>query len=461
VAVLPFANTSGDPGDEPFSDGLTDELIGALSQVSGLKVSPRTSAFALKGRGLGVRAVADTLGVATVLEGSVRRAGDRLRVTAQLVNAADDGVLWSETYDRERRDVFGVQEEIARAIVGALRVRLGTGTGEPLVRRATADLEAYELFLKGRYFWTRRTQESLPHARRYFERAIARDPAYARAYSGLASTYVLLGVFGHRPPHEVMPHARAAAAQAVALDSTLAEAHAALGHVRYMYDWDWAGAGRAFERALALDPEYGTGWLLYGIQLLQQGRLAEAEPALERARALDPLDPSTSLSLGRLHLSARRGDHGVAMLRAALELNPEFSFAHQQLGHAYLAQGRATEALAAFRRAAALSGVRDSAHLAHALAVTGERGAAGGVLRELLASSGRRYVPPFGVAVAYAGLGDVDAAFRWLDRAVEERSSFVTGAKTLPAFDRLRADPRWGLLLRRMAKSLALVDLGA
>ena len=450
VAVLPFANTSGDAGDEPFSDGLTDELIGALSQVSGLKVSPRTSVFALKSRRLGVRALADTLGVATVLEGSVRRAGDRLRVTAQLVNAADNGVLWSETYDRERRDVFGVQEEIARAIVAALRVRLGAGSAEPLVRPATADLEAYELFLKGRYFWTRRTEQSLRQAREYFERAIARDPAYARAYSGLASTFVLLGLFGHQPSQEVMPHARAAAAKALALDSTLAEAHTALAHVLYLYDWDRVAAARAFQRAFALDSAYGIAPLLYGIQLLHEGRLAEAEAQLERARALDPLDPSTSLALGRLALTARRGDHGVAMIRAALELNPEFSYAHQQLGHAYLAEGRRAEALAAFRRAAALSGIRDSAHLAYALAVTGERAAAQGVLDELLASSGRRYLPPFGIAVAYVGLGDADAAFRWLDRAVEERSPFVSGVKSLPAVDSLRADPRWGPLLRRV-----------
>jgi Tfp pilus assembly protein PilF len=371
-------------------------------------------------------------------------------VTAQLVNAADNGVLWSGTYDRERRDVFGVQEEIARAIVAALRVRLGAGEAEPLVRHATADLEAYELFLRGRYFWTRRTEESLQQARGYFERAIARDPAYARAYSGLASTFVLLSLFGHQPPREVMPHARAAATKALALDSTLAEAHTALAHVLYVYDWDRAAATRAFERAFALDPGHGTARLLYGIQLLHQGRLAEAEAALKQARALDPLDPSTSLALGRLSLTARRRDHGVAMIRAALELNPEFSYAHQQLGHAYLAEGRRAEALAAFRRAAALSGVRDSAHLAYALAATGERRAAEHVLRGLLASSGRRYLPPFGIAVAYAGLGDADAAFRWLDRAVEERSAWVSGVKSLPAFDRLRVDPRWGPLLRRM-----------
>jgi serine/threonine-protein kinase len=454
VAVLPFANTSRDPADEPFTDGLTDELIGALSKVAGLKVSPRTSAFALKNRGLGARAAADTLGVATVVEGSVRRAGDRLRVTAQLVDARGNDVLWSETYDRELRDVFGVQEEIARAIVAALRGRLGAGAppggGGPLVRPATTDLAAYELFLKGRYFWTRRTETSLRQAERYFEQAVARDPTFARAYAGLANTYMLRAVFGNRPPADVVPRALAAAARALALDSTLAEAHTALAHVRYLYYWDWAGADREFARALALDPGDATARLLYGIVLLHRGRLGEARAALEEAHALDPLDPSASLSLGRLELSARRGDHGVARLRTALELNPEFSYGHQQLGYAYLAAGRPAEALAAFRRAAALTGVRDSAHLAYALAVTGQRGAAERILRDLLASSRRRYLPPFGVAVAYTGLGDTDAAFQWLDRAVAERSPFATAVQTLPALDPLHADPRWGELLHRM-----------
>lgn len=449
VGVLPFANTSGDPADEPFSDGLTDELIGALGRVPGLKVSGRTSAFALKGKGLGVRAVADTLRVGAVLEGSVRRAGDRLRVTAQLVNAADDSVLWAETYDRAPTDIFAVQEDIAQAIVGALQVKLG-GPGRPLVRQGTADSAAYELYLKGRYFSSRPTGATLRRAVGYFEQAIARDSAYPAPYAGLADARALLVLFAGSSPREELPRARVAAAKALALDSTLAEAHAALAHVLFAFDWNWPAAGREYERAIALDPGYATGRQRYGIYLLDQGRFDEAAAALTEALAIDPLSAPITMTLGRVEVSARRPGRAVPRLLAALELNPELSFAHQQLGHAYLQQGMVDPALAAFRRAALLSGPGDSAQLAYAYALSHRRAEAEAIVRQLLASGARRYVPPFGVAMAYVGLGDSDAAFRWLERGYEERAAYMDMLNVTPAFDPLRADPRFGRLLRRM-----------
>ena len=448
VAVLPFANTGGDPADENLSDGLTDEIIGALSKVPGLKVTGHTSAFALKDRGLTVRTIADTLGVATVLEGSFRRAGDRLRVTAQLVSAGDNGVLWSESYDRDSRDVFAVQEEIARAIVGALVPTMADRLGRVTPIR-TRDLATYELYLKGRYFWGRRTPSNLRRAVDYFEQAVARDPTYAQAYAGLADARVLLVILADSPPREELPRARAAAAAAIRLDPTLAEAHSALGNIREAFDWNSRGADQEFARAVALDPGYATAHLYWGIHLTNRGRFDEALSELTQARALDPLSAPVRMQLGRAYIAARRPDRAVPSLQAAVELNADFDAAYLQLGDAYLQQRRPTEALAAFRRAAALNGGRDSVQLAYALAATGQHAEAAHLLAALLAAQ-HAYVPPVPVARAYVALGDADAAFRWLARGFDERAGAMRTIKVSPAFDALHADPRWAPLLRRM-----------
>ena len=453
VAVLPFANTSGDPADEHFSDGLTDELIGALGKVTGLRVAARTSAFALKGRPLDARAAARTLGVGAVLEGSVRRAGDRLKVGAQLVSAADGSVLWTETYDRGPGDVFAVQEEIARAIAAALRVRLGAaGEGEHLVARPTADLVAYELYLKGRYvFRTRTTGEGIVQAAGYFERAVARDPTYARAFAGLSDTYTRQAIFGYAPPRETFAKAKAAAERALALDSTLAEAHVSLGHVLCVAEYAWEEGERELRRAITLDPSYAFARGPLAICVASQGRVDEAIALLETARGLDPLSPPVNNLLGRAYVSAGRPDDAIRVLSQMLELDPQLDLAHQQLGHAYLQKGMAAEAIAAFRRAAALSGPRDSAQLAYAYAVTGQRAEAERILATLLAPSRRdRGALPYHLAMAYAGLGDADAAFWWLERGYAERASFMVGVKAEEGFARLHADPRWARLLRRM-----------
>ena len=449
VAVLPFANTSGDSADEHFSDGLTDELIGTLSKVRGLKVTGHTSAFALKDRGLTVRTIADTLGVATVLEGSVRRVGDRLKVTAQLVSADDNGVVWSEAYDRELKDVFAVQEEIARAIVGALSPTLRGRTG-PVAAIQPRDLATYELYLEGRYFLGRRTSRDLRRAADYFEQAVARDPAYPQAYAGLADARMLLVLLADGPPRENVPLARAAAATAIRLDSTLAEAHATLGNLREAFDWDARGADEESALAIALDPSYATAHLYRGINLLNRGRFEDALAELAVARTLDPLSAPVRMQLGRAYVSAHRSDDAIAILLAAIELNPQFAAAHVQLGEAYLQRGKPAEALVAFRRAVALSGARDSANLAYALAMTGQRGAAKDVLRALVAAPRRSYVPPVPMAKAYVALNDPDAAFAWLERGYDERAAQMRTIKVTPGFDPLHADPRWVPLLRRI-----------
>jgi serine/threonine-protein kinase len=449
VAVLPFTNTSGDSEDEYFSDGLTDELIGTIGKMGGLTVIGRTSSFALKGKGLDARAVADSLHVTAVLEGSVRRSSDRLKIGVQLVRGSDGTVAWSEIYDRQALDVFDVQTEIARAIAAALRVTLHPAAA-PHRRPATSDLVAHEHYLKGRYFHHRVSVDDLRRAADCFERAVARDPSYAEAYAGLADVHLLLAILGDGSSIEHVSHVRAAVARAMALDSTLADAHTALASVLFGFDWDWTAAGREFERAIELDPAYGLAHQRYGLYLMYQGRFGEALPVLERARTLDPLAPSASMNLGRVHLSAGRAEAAVPLLLAALELNPHLTLASEHLGYAYLALRKNDNALLAFRHVAQLGGSRGAARLAFALAVTGCEREARELVDEVLRHSRQQPPPTFALALAYAGLGETDAAFHWLDQALAERDALLHTAKTSPPLDALHKDPRWGVLLRRI-----------
>ena len=448
LAVLPFVNTSGDAAGEPLADGLTDELIGMLGKVRGLRVTARSSVFALKGKNLPARTIGDTLGVTHVLEGSVRQSGDRLRVVTQLVSARNDSVLWSEQYDREVKDVFAVQEDIARAMAGALRLQLVLGSSP----RDTPDPEARDLYLRGRFaLYTRTGPADLPRAARLFEAAIARDSNYARAYSGLSDTYASMGNFGYGGrPDEVFGKARASALRALALDSTLAEARTSLAHTLCVHDFDWKAAEREFRRAIAEDPGYSFAHMTYAICINSTGRYDEAIAQLDTARQLDPLRFGIGALLGRVYVNARRPDEAITVLTQTLDINPQADLVWQQLGEAYLLKGRSADAIAAFRKAATLSGVRDSAQLAYALAVTGNRSEAERIVRDILASSTVRYLPPYHIAMAYAGLGQVDEAFRWLDRAYDERASFMAGVKAAPAFTPLHGDSRWGKLLAKM-----------
>jgi TolB-like protein/DNA-binding SARP family transcriptional activator/Flp pilus assembly protein TadD len=450
LAVLPFANTSGDSADEHFSDGLTDELIGTIGRIGGLTVTGRTSSFAFKGKQLDVRTIARSLHVAAVLEGSVRRLGDQLKIGAQLVRADDGAVVWSEIYDREAKDIFAVQVEIAQAIAGALRVKLARA-GAGRARVATSDMAAHDLYLKGRYFQNRVSEEDLRKAAGYFEQAIARDPSYAQAHAGLADACLLRAILGFAPQEVEVARVRTAVARALALDSTLADAHTSLASVLFVFDWDWPSAGREFERAIALDPAYGLAHQRYGLYLMYQGQFGEALPVLERSRALDPLAPSTSMNLGRLHLNAGRPREAVPLLQAAVELNPHLALAYEQLGNAHLKLGQPDEALAAFRRAAR-GGAMSEAWLSYALAVTGHREEAQEIVHRLCEPL--QGEPAWvGLAIASAGLGDAEEAFRWLTKAYAGRDAFLHSIRTIPAFDGLRSDPRWGKLLRRMGLS--------
>jgi tetratricopeptide (TPR) repeat protein len=317
--------------------------------------------------------------------------------------------------------------------------------------RTTRDLAAHELFLRGRYILqARNSRSAIVDAIRYFEQAIGRDPSFAHAHAKLADAYARLGALSHGRPDEEFARARAAAGRAIALDSSIAEAHAALAHILFAFDFDWVASEREFRRAIALDPADVHARVLFAILLQDQGRVDEALAQLDTARSIDPLAPLVGVVRGRVYVNARRPAEAIRPLREALALSPNLDLAYQQLGHAHLQMGNHAEAIAAFQRAAALSGVRDSAHLAFAYAVVGQRAEAERIMRSLLDSSSRRYIPPFHVAMAYTGLGDSDAAFAWLERGYRERGSFMDGVKVTPAFVPLHDDPRWRSLLRRM-----------
>jgi len=444
VAVLPMVNTSGDPENEHFSDGLTDELIGVFSKVDGITVTGRTSTFALKGKGLSVRAIMDLLHVEHVLEGSVRRAGDRLKVRVQLVNA-DGSVIWSDSYDRRLQDVFAVQEEIAQAVVQALEVKLVPTRG-PLVRPATKDLTAYDLFLKGRYVRRGMAPDQMRLAIDYFEQAVARDPYYARAHAWLSDTHWLQVVLASRPTSEEVPRARKYATTALALDSSLAEAHWAMAQLLAGFDWDQPAAERAFKRAILLDPGFEEARHLYGIFLFHWNRMEEAEAELTRTLEIDPLLAAAHQTFGRLHLSMRRPDQAITHLREAVTLEPMFSLAHAHLGHAYLQKEMPTEAITEFEAGARIGSPSDKAHLAYGYAMVGRHKDAMAILANL--ASPANHPPPFHMALAYVGLGDRNEAFRWLEQAREEHAPWLITLNVDRAFDPVRMDSRFGNIVR-------------
>jgi TolB-like protein/DNA-binding SARP family transcriptional activator len=451
IAVLPFVDVSAEGDGEYFSDGITDELITTLAGVEGLHVVARTSAFTFKGQSLSASEIAARLKVRYVLEGSVRRSGDRLRITAQLVDAMTGFPVWTEAFDRERHDMFAVQHEIAQAIVAALRERLGDAGASPLPRRqAPAGVEAWEMYARGMYLLNAgASRDALPRAIALFEQATAAEPSYAAAHAALAEAHSLSALFGAGPPAEARARALAAARSALALDSSRAEPWAAHAGLLWVYDFEWESAERALRRAIALDPSYTGARLNLALCLQAQGRLHEALTEARAARRIDPLAPAVSTILGRIYVNARQPDEAIRYLDEALQLSPLLDVAHQQLGHAYLQKGLHAEAIAALERATEMSGGRDAAHLAYAHAVTGDTIAARRILANLLATPGPA-TEPFGLALAYVGLGDIDEAFRWLERGFDARAPFMHATRTTAAFQPLHSDHRWQDVLRRM-----------
>jgi TolB-like protein/Tfp pilus assembly protein PilF len=451
IAVLPFLNISADPENDYFCDGLAEELLNALAKIDGLKVAARTSAFSFKGRNVDVSEIADALSVKTLLQGSVRKAGDRLRITVQLVNAEDGYQLWSERYDRDIRNIFDVQDEIAAEISATLRLKLSNSGKLVLTKRATENTQAYLLYLKGRFHQNKRTSQDIKEGIQYFSQAAEADVGYALAYAGLADSYLLLGIFGERSPTESMPQAKAAAARAMELDASLAEPCTSLAYVKAFYDWDWAGSEKQFIRALSLDPDYPLAFHYYSFYLAAMGRLDEAVTVERRAQRLDPVSLIISTNIGRYSYYARRYEEAIKQCRATLEIDPNYFPARITLGLAYEQQGLYEQAIAEFQNALDHSGGHMAMEsLGHGYALAGKHIEALALIEELIDQSKRRYVSPHCLANIYLGLGEKDEAFNWLDKAFQDRAPWLVFLKVDPRFDNLRSEPRYAELLTRL-----------
>jgi TolB-like protein/Tfp pilus assembly protein PilF len=453
IAVLPFLNLGGDPEQEYFCDGLAAELIHTLTGLEGLRVASLTSAVRFKGRAENLQQIGNELGVTRVLEGSVRRAGDRLRITVQLVDVASGYHVWSERYDRSAADVFAVQDEIAGQVVEALRLKLDPRQAR--MRRYTHDVEAYHLYLKGIHFWNKRHEGGLQKALDAFALAIEKDASYAPAWAGLADSYAIVShsLYDILPPREAMPRAREAALRALQIDPTLAAPHATLGWIRLHYEWTWAEAEAGFSQALERDPGRAASHHWRGFLMSAMGRAEEAIAESRRAFELEPLSLIINSQLCQALYYARRFDQVADAARKVLEMEPTFAIGHVWLGQAHAAEGRFPEAIASYEAFGAHGGgaSRARALVGNALARAGDRQAALAVLEELRALHARRPVPAFHLALVQVGLGDRDAAFAALETAFEERADQLPYLGVEPLLDPLRRDPRFEALLDRLA----------
>lgn len=457
IAVLPFANVSADPENDYFCDGLAEELLNALARIEGLKVAARTSAFSFKGKNIDVSEIAKALRVSTILEGSVRRSGNRLRITAQLVNAADGYHLWSELFDRELQDIFEVQEQITLAIVDSLRLKLFGDRRTAVLRRYTQNTEAYQQYLRGRFYWNKRSSAGYEQAIECFERAIALDPDYALAFSGIADCYNSSGFsfdVGSLPVGELVSKAKAAALRALEIDDTLAEAHTSLAYAKHLFDWDWAGAESGFRRAIDLNPNYANAHHWYSHYLTAHSRMDESLVHSKLALELDPLSVVMQTHLGWHHLYAREYDPAIEQLKNALTTDPEFLHAHWYLALAYEMNGLYKEAEAEFHEAIipADDTLTIEADLAHFYGVSGQKDKARKTIDRLEKRAEKRHVSSFGMALAHLGLGETDRAFYYLEKALGERSDMLVYLKAEPRLDPLRDDPRFD----RLAKDVGL-----
>jgi serine/threonine-protein kinase len=452
LAVLPLENLSRDPEQEYFVDGMTEALITDLSKISALRVISRTSVMQYKGVKKALPEIARELKVDAVVEGSVLRVGDRVRITAQLIRAVPEEHLWANSYDRELRDILALHSEVAQAVAAEVRAKLTPDERARLASARPVNPEAYEGYLKGRYYWNKRTEESLKKGISYFQEAIQKDPSYSLAYVGLADSYVVLHGWGFLPAEEAYPKARAAARKALEIDDTLGEAYASLAAVALEYDWDWATAGRQYRRALELNPSYASAHQWYAEYLARAGRHGEAIAEVKRAQELDPLSLIISAVGAYVFYFARQYDQAIEQSRKTLELDPNFAPAHLYRGWSYEGKQMHREAIADLQEAVALSGnsAFTKAALGGVYAAAGQRGEALKVVEELTERSKRSYVSPYYLALIYASLGEKEEALAWLEEAYKKHDSVLLHLKVDPRIDPLRADPRFQDLLRRM-----------
>lgn len=452
LAILPLINAGGDPDTEYLSDGITESIINNLSQLPKLRVMARSTVFRYKGKDADPRIVGQELGVRAALTGRVLQRGDVLIIKTELVDTADGSHLWGEQYNRRLVDIFTVEEEISKEISDTLRLRLSGADKKRLTKRYTQNAEAYQLYLKGRFYWNKRTEEGLKKGIDYFQRAIDSDPGYAMAYAGLADSYNILASYSALAPRDAFPKAKAAAARALDLDDKLAEAHTSMAFVKFGYDWDWAGSEEGFRQAIALNPGYAIAHNFYAVILAAQGRFDEAFEHINRAHELDPLSLPINTNLGWLLYLARRFDSAIEQYMKTIDLDDGFALAHRRLAQAYEAKQMYNEARAAYQKALSLSGeeVELLSAQGHFYALTGDTVRAREIVERLESLGKERYVPSYLVARIYLGLGETDRVFELLDRACDERYGYLAYLTIEPMFDVIRADQRFEELTRRV-----------
>jgi len=451
IAILPFANISPDPADEYFADGMTDELIAVLSKIGGLRVVARTSVMRFKGEKATANRIGQELKVGSLIEGSVRKSKDQVRITVQLVDTESEVQLWTETYNRNLQDIFSVQSDIAQQVAKALEVRLGVRENSALRREQTQNPEAYSFYLKGRHRWNLRSENEINRAIKYFEEAIGRDPGYALAYAGLADCYSILGYYAFRRPVAVYPRAKELAEKALSLNESIAEPHASLGEVLMQYFFDWKKAGSELDRALELNPSYATAHFWRATHHMALGRTDDSLTQVRKAVELDPLSMIILTDAARNLYLARRYDEAINQYQRSLDVDPNFPIAHKGLAEVYAQIGKYDEAVSEIERAIALSGrsifILDD--LGYIYARAGKREDARKVLEDLDKLANDEYVPSYGRAVICAALGNKEDAMNWLEKAYDERN-FLVYLKVDPAFDTLRKEERFLSLLDKM-----------
>jgi len=451
IAVLPFEDLSPQKDQEYFCDGLAEDLINRLNKIENLRVPARTSSFSFKGKELSLQDIGKELNVEMLLEGSLQKAGNKLRITVRLVKATDGYPLWSERYERDMKDIFALQDEISLEILDNLKIKLLGGERARLVKRHTKESEAYNLYLQGRYFWNKRIQDGFEKAIQYFEQAIRLDPNYALAYVGLADSYNILCWYGAFPPNEAYPKAKEEALKALAIDETLAEAHASQGFSKMIYDWDWQGAERKFKQALELNPNYATAHHWYGMCLTRMGRFDEAMEKLKRALELDPLSLIINADLGWSLYYARNYDQSIKQILKTLEMDKSFMTAYLYLGQSYLQKGMHEQAITEYRKGLELSYSPSMlAYLGYTYGVLGRKDESLKILKEWQEQAKGRYFSAYLTALIYMGLGEKSEALRWLQKAYEERDNWLSYLKVDPALDSLRSDQSFRLLLKKI-----------
>jgi len=456
IAVLPFENRSEDKANAYFAEGVQDEILTRLSKIADLKVTSRTSTEHYKSAPKNLAEIAKQLGVAHILEGSVQKSGDAVRVNVQLIKAANDSQVWAETFDRKLTDIFSVESDVAKAIADQLRAHITRQEEQVIAAKPTKNIEAYDAYLRGRYFWNKRTSDGIKHAIEHFQQSIERDPDFALGHAGLADSYIALTFYNFAAPHETMPKAKESAIKALALDDTLAEAHASLAHILMNYDWNWSAAEKEFKRSIELTPDYATGHQWYAIHYLTAtGRFEEAVQEMKKALELEPASLVMNTFMGATLYYAGRYDEAIDQCRRTIEMDPNFAVAHWHLGLAYEQKQALDAATEEFKKAISLSGGSPlmKAALVRAYAKSQKKHEANEMLNELNELSKQQYVSAYEVATIYVALGNNEQAFQLLEEGYAEHSFHLVYLNVSPQFKPVRSDRRFQDLVQRIGLS--------